>query len=132
MDTATVAAGSTNKKNKNKPVASDPYTWGLPYGYFAIGGTTCCSANHFQYMRSVINTAFCGTVAGNRFFTCCPKQAAQFNVSGDPVLSCNAWIASNNPEEMVQAYWKIRGIYVYQRAFEATSDNSTVGTDKPV
>ena len=68
-------------------------------------------------MRIVLNTAFCGTVAGNRFFTDCPMQAAQFNVSDDPVKSCNAWIASD-PDEMAEAYWKIRGVHVYQRAWE--------------
>jgi hypothetical protein len=106
---------------RSSAVAPDPDTWGLPYGYFAIGEATGCSADHFRNMRIVINTAFCGTVAGNRFFSDCPKQAAQFNVSGDPVKSCNAWIASNPDDEMVEAYWKIRGVHVYERAWEAAA-----------
>ena len=98
-------------------VSPDPDTWGLPYAAFAIGETTGCSANHFQNMRLVLNTAFCGTVAGNRFFRDCPAQAQQFNVSNDPVKSCNAWIASR-PDELHEAYWKIRGVYVYERAWQ--------------
>lgn len=123
------AANRNNQHSSSsqKPVAPDPNTWGLPYGYFAIGETTGCSADHFQNMRIVLNTAFCGTVAGNRFFTDCPTQAAQFNVSGDPVKSCNAWIASD-PEEMKEAFWKIRAVYVYERAWEAVEAE----IDKPM
>jgi len=102
-------------------VTPDPDSWGLPYAAFAIGDTTGCSADHFQNMRIVLNTAFCGTVAGNRFFRDCPVQAQQFNVSNDPVLSCNAWIQSR-PKELEEAYWKIRGVYVYERAFETQVD----------
>jgi Glycosyl hydrolases family 16 len=114
---------------KHEPIvvtAPDPDTWGLPYAYFAIGETTGCSADHFSNMRIVFNTAFCGTVAGNRFFTDCPDQAARFNISNDPVQSCNAWIASN-PTEMDEAYWTIQGVYVYERAWEETkvADNDT-------
>lgn len=61
-------------------------------------------------MRLVLNTAFCGSVAGNRFQLDCPKQAKQFK-------TCNDWIASN-PEEMNEAYWKIRGVYVYEREWQ--------------
>jgi Glycosyl hydrolases family 16 len=114
------SANSRRRQLDDEPVvvaAPDPDTWGLPYAYFAIGETTGCSADHFRNMRIVFNTAFCGTVAGNRFFTDCPDQAARFNVSNDPVQSCNAWIASN-PAEMDEAYWTIRGVYVYERAWE--------------
>ena len=81
------------------------------YGYFSIGTGTNCPADHFQRMRLVFNTAFCGSVAGNRFQLDCPKQAKQFS-------SCNEWVKSD-PAEMDEAYWKIRGVYVYQRAWEA-------------
>lgn len=99
-------------------VSPDPSTWGLPYGYFAIGNGTGCSADHFVNMRIVLNTAFCGTVAGNRFFSDCPSHiATKFNASNDPVKSCNAYLASE-PEELQQAYWDIAGVYVYQRSEE--------------
>lgn len=90
----------------------DPQQWPLPYGYFPIGTGTNCPSDHFQRMRLVFNTAFCGSVAGNRFSLDCPKQSKQFK-------SCNEWVKSN-PDEMKEAYWKIRGVYVYQRAWEAT------------
>ena len=109
-------------------VAPDPDSWGLPYALFAIGDTTGCSADHFQNMRIVLNTAFCGTVAGNRFFRDCPEPAKKFNVSNDPVLSCNAWIKSQ-PEELKEAYWKIRGVYVYERAWEKVSERQEEDED---
>lgn len=104
----------------NDDVKPDPMTWGYPYAYFAIGEGTGCSADHFQNMRLVLNLAFCGTVAGNRFGTDCPALTKQFAVKNpdsgaiDPVLSCNAYISSN-PKALDEAYWKIGGVYVYER-----------------
>jgi hypothetical protein len=93
-------------------VAPDPNLWPVPYGYFAIGEGTDCSASHFRHMRLVFNLAFCGSVAGNRYQLDCPAQAKKFN-------TCNEWIQSE-PEEMNEAYWKIRGVYVYEREWERT------------
>lgn len=95
-------------------VIPQPEKWGLPYGYFAIGEESGCSADHFKNMRIVFNLAFCGTVAGNRFFRDCPDSSKKFNVEDDPVQSCNAWIASS-PKELDEAYWKLKGVYVYER-----------------
>ena len=109
-----------------QPVVPDPQTWGLPYAYFAIGPTTGCSADHFKDMRIVFNLAFCGTVAGNRFARDCPAEAQQFATSSDPkqhpntidpVQTCNAYIASE-PDILSEAYWKIGGVYVYEREME--------------
>ncbi|KAL3822136.1 hypothetical protein ACHAXA_011914 [Cyclostephanos tholiformis] len=91
-------------------VAPDTNQWGLPYGYFPIGDGTNCPASHFRNMRLVINLAFCGSVAGNRYFMDCPQQFKKFK-------TCNEWVASN-PDELKEAYWKIRGVYVYERAWE--------------
>ena len=95
------------------PVAPDPDTWPLPYGYFPFGSASNCPSSHFKHMRLVLNTAFCGSVAGNRFHLDCKKQvAANFS-------TCNEWIKSQ-PSELAEAYWKIRGVYVYERAWERT------------
>lgn len=94
-------------------VTPDPETWGLPYAYFAIGPNSGCSADHFVDMRLVVNTAFCGTVAGNRFFTDC--NVAPANKHSDPIKACNEYIASE-PEEMDEAYWELDSIRVYQRS----------------
>jgi hypothetical protein len=118
MDSATTKASSSSKDGTVKVVSPDPDQWGLPYGYFAIGETTGCSADHFANMRMVINTAFCGTVAGNRFFSDCPDLAQQFNVDNDPVKTCNAYIESQPPELEQNAFWKIRGIFAYDRTWE--------------
>jgi hypothetical protein len=91
-------------------VIPDPEQWPIPYGYFGIGEGTSCSADHFRHMRLVFNLAFCGSVSGNRFQLDCKKQAEQFD-------TCNEWIKSD-PKEMEEAYWKIRGVYVYERQWE--------------
>jgi hypothetical protein len=123
MDTASEAA-------KNDRVMPDPNEWGLPYAYFAIGEGTGCSADHFKNMHIVLNLAFCGNVAGNRFFRDCEQESKEFHVEEDPILSCNAWIRSN-PKALEEAYWKIRGVYVYEREMEVPhpSTNDTMQTD---
>lgn len=93
-------------------VMPDPDLWSIPYAYYAIGEGTNCPASHFRHMRLVLNTAFCGSVSGNRFHLDCKKQAEQFD-------TCNDWIKSE-PEEMNEAYWKVRGVYVYERQWERT------------
>ena len=127
---------------ESERVVPDPETWPLPYGYFAIGewlrsnilscccymrydvsSSTCslstllyigddtdCPELHFRNMRLVFNLAFCGSVAGNRFQLDCPKQAKMFK-------TCNDWIKSD-PPEINEAYWKIRGVYVYEREWK--------------
>jgi hypothetical protein len=75
-----------------------------------IGDQTGCPGQKFRNMRLVLNTAFCGSVSGNRFFLDCKNQSKAYK-------SCNDYIKSE-PEELDEAYWKIRGVYVYQRAWE--------------
>ena len=116
MDTASPEQ-TTGSADSVRP---DPSEWPTPYAYFAIGEGSGCSNDHFQDMRLVFNLAFCGTVAGNRFFQDCPALSHQYNVSSDSVLTCNAFIASE-PESLKEAYWKIRGVYVYQREYERQS-----------
>jgi len=89
------------------PVDPDPRMWPLPYAYFAIGDDTDCPSSHFQNMHIVINLAFCGSVAGNRYFMDCPDQFKKYK-------TCEEWVKSK-PEELKEAYWKIKGVYVYQR-----------------
>ena len=72
-----------------------------------VGEDTDCPAFHFKNMRLIINTAFCGSVAGNRYFMDCPEKQKKFP-------TCNEYVASN-PDELNDAYWEIRGIYVYER-----------------
>ena len=91
-------------------VLPDPSLWPLPYAYFAVGEGTNCPASHFRHMRIVFNTAFCGSVAGNRFHLDCTEEAKNFS-------TCHEWIKSN-PAQMEEAYWKIRGVYVFEREFQ--------------
>jgi len=101
---------TSRNEEQSERVMPDPTTWSVPYGYFAIGEGTKCSANHFKNMQLVLNLAFCGSVAGNRYQIDCPTQAQQFD-------TCNDWIASV-PEEMNEAYWKIRGVYIFEREMQ--------------
>jgi len=91
-------------------VAPDTTRWGLPYGHFPIGDGTNCPSEHFRNMRLVINLAFCGSVAGTRYFMDCPKQFKKFK-------TCEKWVNSD-PDELKEAYWKIRGVYVYEREWQ--------------
>jgi hypothetical protein len=130
MATSNQHTVGTTKNDKDEMEQIDPTLWGAPYAYFAIGEGSGCSADHFANMHIVFNLAFCGTVAGNRFFKDCPAETQKFNVSNDPVQSCNAWIQSD-PKEVEEAFWKIRGVYVYERALETVSPPPTATTSTP-
>lgn len=88
-------------------VAPNPEEWTLPYGYFPIGTGTDCEANPFQDIQLVFITAFCGSAAGDRFTVDCVDQAKSYD-------TCEDWI-DNHPEGLFEAYWKIRGVYIYER-----------------
>eukprot|EP00591_Stephanopyxis_turris_P007754 CAMPEP_0195520788 /NCGR_PEP_ID=MMETSP0794_2-20130614/17545_1 /TAXON_ID=515487 /ORGANISM="Stephanopyxis turris, Strain CCMP 815" /LENGTH=636 /DNA_ID=CAMNT_0040650211 /DNA_START=57 /DNA_END=1967 /DNA_ORIENTATION=+ len=95
--------------DEDDKIRPNPDLWPKPYGYFKIGEGTDCPSKHFKNMRLVINTAFCGSVSGNRYFMDCPKQFQEYP-------TCNQYVQSN-PKELAEAYWKIKGVYVYQRAW---------------
>jgi hypothetical protein len=40
----------------------------------------------------------------------CPRQFKKYK-------TCEKWVASD-PDELKEAYWKIRGIYVYEREWQ--------------
>lgn len=71
-------------------------------------------------MRLVINLAFCGSVAGNRFQMDCPELAEQYD-------SCNDYIQSaledGDESKLSEMYWKIQSVHVYQRQWERAWHN---------
>mmetsp|Transcript_4849 Transcript_4849/g.11538 ORF Transcript_4849/g.11538 Transcript_4849/m.11538 type:complete len:485 (-) Transcript_4849:114-1568(-) len=95
----------------------DPSEWPTPYAYFAIGEGSGCPSERFRNHRIVINLAFCGAVAGNRFRTDCPALYEKYNVDNDSVATCNAYLDSPEGREALEgdAYWKIKGVRLYQR-----------------
>ena len=101
---------TASESDPDKRVRPDPRTWGLPYAYFPIGKATECSADHFRNMHIIFNMALCGSVAGNRFFKDCPMLQEIYG-------TCENYVAANTPE-MDEVYWKIRGVYVYEREWE--------------
>lgn len=104
------ALETASEKNPFKRVSPDPRKWGLPYVYYPIGTGTNCSADHFKNMHLIFNLALCGSVAGNRFFQDCPLLNEKYG-------SCDAYVAANT-DAMDEVYWKIKGVYVYERAWE--------------
>ena len=58
-------------------------------------------------MRIVFNTAFCGVVAGPLYPKNCPVQAKKYPW-------CDQYVAANPEGAFDQAYWELRGVYVYQ------------------
>lgn len=98
-------------------VRPDPSKWNVkPYAYFAIGDDTGCTSNHFQNHHIIINLAFCGAVAGNLFSQDCPSEYEQMNTMW-PKAACEAYVMSDVGRRTLEeeAYWKIRGVYLYQR-----------------
>lgn len=61
-------------------------------------------------MHLIFNLALCGSVAGNRFFLDCPDLKKQYG-------TCENYVKANTPA-MNEVYWKIRGVYVYEREWE--------------
>lgn len=104
------ALDSANDKRITKKVMPDPATWGLPYAYFPIGEGTSCAASHFSNMHLIFNTALCGSVAGQRFFMDCPELKKKYG-------TCENYVKADTPE-MKEMYWKVRGVYVYERGWE--------------
>jgi len=104
------AIRTASEESESDRVMPNPEEWPLPYGYFPISDQTNCEGTKFRNMRLVLNTALCGTVAGNRFFIDCKNVSKTFK-------SCDEYIKSR-PEALSEAYWKIRGVYIYQREWQ--------------
>jgi hypothetical protein len=99
-----------NNLETSKQVVPDPTLWSLPYAYFPIGKGTNCPSEHFRNMHLVFNMALCGSVSGNRFFMDCPILNEKYG-------SCDDYIKANT-DAMNEIYWKVRGVYVYEREWE--------------
>lgn len=104
------AIRTASEESESDRIMPVPDEWPTPYGFFPIGGQTNCEGTKFRNMRLVLNTALCGSVAGNRFFKDCTDESKTFK-------TCEEYIKSR-PEAIEEFYWKIRGVYVYQREWE--------------
>eukprot|EP00560_Eucampia_antarctica_P008309 CAMPEP_0197825638 /NCGR_PEP_ID=MMETSP1437-20131217/2685_1 /TAXON_ID=49252 ORGANISM="Eucampia antarctica, Strain CCMP1452" /NCGR_SAMPLE_ID=MMETSP1437 /ASSEMBLY_ACC=CAM_ASM_001096 /LENGTH=474 /DNA_ID=CAMNT_0043425721 /DNA_START=103 /DNA_END=1527 /DNA_ORIENTATION=+ len=122
------ALATADDKDESKRVAPDSSLWGLPYAYFAIGPGTDCTTNHFKQQRLIINLAFCGGVAGNRFYADCPAISKNFRNESifEPVKSCERYIKTNPDEITENAYWKTRSVHVWERSL-SQPQNETLG-----
>ena len=81
----------------------DPRSWGPPAARFA--GPGCDIDAHFQNMRLVIDTTFCGAWAGNAWNTSegCSALAP----------TCDQYVAEN-PRAFTEAFWLINHVKVYE------------------
>ena len=105
-----LALKTASESDPSKRISPDTRLWGLPYAYFSIGDSTQCSAEHFRNMHIIFNMALCGSVAGNRFYKDCPLLNEKYG-------SCENYVG-NNTSSMDEIYWKVRGVYVYEREWE--------------
>jgi len=101
---------TANHESLSARVSPDPLQWDLPYAYFPIGKGTSCESDHFRNMRLIFNTALCGSVSGNRFGLDCPALNKEYG-------SCNDYIKADT-SAMDEVYWKVRGVYIYEREWE--------------
>lgn len=122
---AIATAGEKDPSKRVEPLSAE---WGLPFSYFAIGDDTNCVSDHFKQQRLIINLAFCGSVAGNRFFKDCPAIAPDFRNMSEwkPVESCERYVKTDPDEIKNDAYWKINSVTVWERTL-ATKPNRTLG-----
>lgn len=87
--------------------APDVSQFGLP----AVDQQGACDIDsHFQNMSIIINIDFCGAWAGNVYsqYSNCPQ-----NTSVSSLDSCVDFVG-NNPTQLVEAYFEINSIRVYQ------------------
>jgi len=111
---------NNNNNNTHTPETSiqpDPSSWPTPYAFFAIGKGTGCSSDHFHDHQVILNLAFCGAVAGNRFQNDCPALYEKYNVRNDSLATCQAYLDSDEAQPLLEqhAFWKIKGVYLFQR-----------------
>lgn len=114
-----VQAMATAEENDHSlRVEPNSTAWGLPYAYFPIGPFYGCSVDHFKSQRLILNLAFCGAVSGNLFFKDCPSIAVNYvnKTIGAPSKFCELYMKTNPKEVNENAYWKINGIYVWERS----------------
>jgi hypothetical protein len=77
-------------------------SWGPPTAMFSRNGTDLSS--YFQNLQMIFNTAFCG-----------PWIDGTWNTSSCASLAptCQDYVSSN-PSAFVDAYWLVKGVYVYE------------------
>eukprot|EP00930_Biecheleria_cincta_P001239 TRINITY_DN102388_c0_g1_i1.p1 TRINITY_DN102388_c0_g1~~TRINITY_DN102388_c0_g1_i1.p1 ORF type:complete len:569 (+),score=76.81 TRINITY_DN102388_c0_g1_i1:39-1709(+) len=80
-----------------------PQFWGTPTSFFTLQ-EQYCSPGHFQNMRMVFDTTFCGDYGDATFQSACPLAG----------LSCRDFV-QQRPQEFADAYWSILALDVYQR-----------------
>jgi len=87
-------------------------SWGPPTALFSRNGTNLSS--YFMNLQMIFNTAFCGPwIDGTWSSSACTSLAP----------TCQEYVASN-PSAFVDAYWLIKGVYVYQTNSNSTDQSS--------
>ncbi|OAA64115.1 Concanavalin A-like lectin/glucanase [Akanthomyces lecanii RCEF 1005] len=89
----------------------NPDLWGKPH--FFAGGPSCNIDNHFLDQKIVLNIDFCGVAAGN------PTLWGQQCRNATGYENCADYVAKN-PDDFAEAFWKVKGIDIYQSALNGT------------
>ncbi|GAB7341506.1 hypothetical protein MBLNU457_7727t1 [Dothideomycetes sp. NU457] len=106
---SSISSGSPNVTQFGKPMA-------LFQG--------CDIEAHFGNMSIIINTDFCGAWAGNVYGSYdCP-----YNTSAPSALDACVDYVGDNPQDMINAYWQINSIKVYQMPLVPVNASATLST----
>ena len=94
-----------------------PDSWKPPFAYFHLGqdhtkSGSGCSPSHFKNMHLVLNLAFCGAVAGQKFWQDCPHLSS--GNQSRTIVDCESHL-KNNPTALNEAYWSINSIHVFRK-----------------
>jgi hypothetical protein len=82
----------------------DPSQWGTPMAHFS--GSGCEFDAHFQNLKVLFDTTFCGEWAGKEWDKSCAKKTG--------VATCEAYVR-DNPDVFKEAFWEIAGLKMYQK-----------------
>lgn len=98
------SSGNMAFANQTQPDVSigDMRSWGPPSAVFSRNGTDL--STYFQNLQMIFNTAFCGPwIDGTWNSSSCASLAP----------TCKDYVSSN-PSAFVDAYWLVKGVYVYE------------------
>jgi hypothetical protein len=122
MNSATQLQQQRQQGNKdNTLVQIDPISWNvLPYAYYPMGDANnpqCPTSNFGTKLQLEFRMDFCNANVGRTFADECPHLYQQHLVRNETfsMFSCNVYVNSNPVLFQDDAYWKIRGVYIYQR-----------------
>lgn len=84
----------------------DTSKWGKPISYFGGGPNHCDINKHFQKMKIIFDTTFCGQWAGE-------KEVWKTSSCSKKADTCEAYV-KDHPQVFKDAFWLVNSVKVYQ------------------